>query len=197
MLALFGPDNLSKPWNYHNTFMEYLKQNNIKSFLINVKGAGFGCLSRCAAIACHHWADFSHFLDTHDNITNKLACLVRHALDNEWIKKVIAVVATLGIHIISPFHYISISNGMVHDDIREFLTDMNNDMRNRVVAADFFHLNGPVVGNITRAIFDSVLKEYHAEIVMSIRNLSQNYMNDCIILAQKILPKFAVSIVRQ
>ena len=32
---------------------------------------------------------------------------------------------------------------------------------------------------------------------MSIRNLSQKYMNDCIILAQKILPKFAESIVRQ
>ena len=86
---------------------------------------------------------------------------------------------------------------MVHDDIRKFLTDMNNDMRNRVVAADFFHLNGPVVGNITRAIFDSVLKEYNAEVVISIHNLSQNYMNDCIILAQKILPKFAESNVGQ
>ena len=61
----------------------------------------------------------------------------------------------------------------------------------------FFHLNGPVVGNITRAIFDSVLKEYNAEVVISIHNLSQNYMNDCIILAQKILPKFAESNVRQ
>ena len=27
MLALFGPDNLSKPWNYHNEFLEYLKRN--------------------------------------------------------------------------------------------------------------------------------------------------------------------------
>ena len=159
--------------------------------------ARFGCLSRCAAIACHHWADFSHFLDTHDNITNKLACLVRHSFDHKWIKLVIAVVATLVIHVISPFHYISISNGMVHDDIGEFLTDMNNDMPNRVVAADFFHLDGPVVGSITCAIFDSVLKEYHAEVVMSICNLSQNYTNDCITLAQKILPKFAESIVRQ
>ena len=26
MLALFGPDNLSKPWNYHNESLEYLKQ---------------------------------------------------------------------------------------------------------------------------------------------------------------------------
>ena len=62
----------------------------------NVKGARFGCLSRCAAIACHHWADFSHFLDTHDHITNKLACLVCHSLDHEWIKIVVAVVTTLG-----------------------------------------------------------------------------------------------------
>ena len=62
MLALFGPDNLSKPWNYHNEFLEYLKQNNRKSFLINVKDARFGCLSRCAAIACYHWADFHIFL---------------------------------------------------------------------------------------------------------------------------------------
>ena len=54
MLALFGPDNLSKPWNYHNEFLEYLNQNNRKSFLINVEDARFGCLSRCAAIACHH-----------------------------------------------------------------------------------------------------------------------------------------------
>ena len=105
--------------------------------------ARFGCLSRCAAIACHHWADFSHFLDTHDNITNKLACLVRHSFDNKWIKLVIAVVATLVIHVISPFHYISITNGMVHDDIREFPTDMNNDMRNRVVAAIFFPSEWP------------------------------------------------------
>ena len=68
MLALLGPDNLSKPWNYHNEFLQYLKQNNRKSFPINVKDARFGCLSRCAAIACHHWSNFSNFLDTHDYI---------------------------------------------------------------------------------------------------------------------------------
>ena len=197
MLALFGPDNLAMPWNYHNEFLQYLKRNNRKSHLINVKDARFGCLSRCAGIACHHWADFSHFLDTHDYITNKLACLVRHSLDNEWIKIVIAVVATLGIHVISPFHSISISNTMTHADMREFLTDMYNDMRIRIVTADLFQLNNPVVGNISPRLFDSVKKEYHAEVVVSIRNLSAQYLNDCITLAQKIIPKFSESIARQ
>ena len=86
MLSLFGPDNSQKFWNYYEAFKVFMKRNGRKVILFHMKDARFGLLSRCAAIVCYHFDDFCEFLSTHEYVTNNLACLVRDALDMEYIK---------------------------------------------------------------------------------------------------------------
>ena len=77
ILALFGPDLIQKPWNYHKDFITDMSKTEEVVHLFHMKDARFGCLSRCASIVLHHWEHFRSYLERHDYITNKLACLVR------------------------------------------------------------------------------------------------------------------------
>ena len=110
MLNLFGPDNIQKSWNYYSDFMTHLKRSNRTAHLFHLKDARYGSLSKSCAVVCYHWHDFIDFLDSHDYVTNRLACLVRDAMNLEYIKVIISVIAVLGIQVISPFHARTVCN---------------------------------------------------------------------------------------
>lgn len=82
-----------------------MKMNNKVSHLFHLKDGRFGLLSLCCAICCFHWEDFRNFLDSHNYVTNKLACLVRDGMDNEYVKVVSCVIAAFGIHLVILYHF--------------------------------------------------------------------------------------------
>ena len=86
---------------------------------------------------CHHWEDFSNFLETHGYITNKLACLVRDSLSLDYVKIVIAVVAVFGIQIISPYHAMTISTSATHSKLKVTFESVYGEMT-KMNAKDFF-----------------------------------------------------------
>ena len=76
-----------------------MKKQEKSVHLFLLKDAHFEALSKSSAIVCHHWDDFCSFLESHKDVTNKLACLVHDALSLDYIKIVIAVVAAIGVHL--------------------------------------------------------------------------------------------------
>ena len=103
VLNLFGPDMIQKPWNSNSDFELFMKRKGKPVYLFHLKDERFACLPRCAAIVIYHWNGFLNFLDQHDYITNKLACLVRDAMEMEYILVVLTAVAAFGIHLVSPY----------------------------------------------------------------------------------------------
>ena len=59
-------------------------------------------------------------MDSHDYITNKLACLVRDALGLEYIKVVAGIVAVTGTQLIAPYNAMTISSRALHTSFKQF-----------------------------------------------------------------------------
>ena len=120
---------------------------------ISLKDAHFGYLSRCCAIVIYHWDDFQQFLDSHDYVTNRLACLMRDAMNLEYVKIVIAVVASIGINLVSPYHAKTIASETCHSSLKEFLTELNTSLSYGVVDADFFNFEYPAFNCVSTNLF--------------------------------------------
>ena len=108
-----------------------MKEKNKPVHLFSLKDAHFGKLSKCSAIMCYHWNDFSSFLESYSDITNKLACLVRDALNLDYVKVVIVVMAAIGVHLVSPYHAMTISQNATHKRLKVFYETLYNILINQ------------------------------------------------------------------
>ena len=196
-LSLFGPENVQKPWNYYKDFCIFLKQQEKPVHLFQLKDARFGALSKSSAIMCHHWEDFSNFLETHGYITNKLACLVRDSLSLDYVKIVIAVVAVFGIQIISPYHAMTISTSATHSKLKVTFESLYGEMTKMNAKDNFFNLEEPAFSPVNASIFKSVKKDYGIDVILSITEIVNSNITDCISLANKILPQLANTLAMQ
>ena len=197
LLNLFGPDMIQKPWNYNKDFNAFMDRRGKKVYLLHLKDARFGYLSKCCGIVCHHWDDFVDFLISNENITNKLACLCRDALKLDYIKVICAVVASMGLHLIEPFHAKTISSRENHTSLKEFFTTLHHSLNNHRVTDEFFQFNVPQLHPVSPRLFEQVQSSYGAEVVASVKLASSEYMLDCIELAQAVLPPLADVLARQ
>ena len=108
---------------------------------------------------CYHWNDFCSFLEKHSYITNKLACLVRDALNLDYVKVVVAVVAAIGVHLISPYHAMTIHKDATHSSLQVSLKTLYNDLIDHEVNEDFFKFDAPEFESVSQQLFDNVKKE--------------------------------------
>ena len=74
-----------------------------------------------------HWSDFDEFLDTHNYITNKLACLVHDGMEHEYVKVIACVCAAFGIHLVIPFHYKTKGNSY-HSTLQLYFAQLYNNL---------------------------------------------------------------------
>ena len=188
-LSLFGPDKSSKSWNYYKDFVTFMKKENKPVHLFPLKDARFGQLSKACAIMCYHWNDFTSFLETYSEITNKLACLVRDALHLDYVKVVIAVVATIGVHLVSPYHAITISKKATHTSMKVFLKTLYSDLANHCVGEDFFNFLEPEFDSVSSELLKKVIKEYKIEVLNSVKDIAGLHLDECIALANKMIPQ--------
>ena len=158
-LNMFGPDWIQKPWNYFLDFKAHMiKQGNKNVHLFSLKDARFGCLSKSAAVALYHWTDFQLFLSTHDTITNKLACLTRDAMEFDYIKSVLAVVAAFGIQLIEPFFIITKSKKATHSGLQSTFTDMYAGLKHDEIDENFFTFKSSALRGVSDKLVQEVVK---------------------------------------
>ena len=164
---------------------------------IELKDIGY--LAKCCGLVCHHWNDFDSFLEGHEYITNKLACLVRSALNLDYIKVIIASVASIGLHLIEPFYVKTISVDATHSFLKEFFTNLYNSLcRPDLVDRSWFEFNVPKLEGVSQRVFDCVKQDsYGQDVVNSVSQLALLYENDCINLVKLFLPDLAVTLARQ
>ena len=197
VLNLFGPSFIQKPWNYHKDFVTFLKKKNKDVHLFEFKDSRFASLSESAAVVCHHWDDFIEFLDQHDYITNKLACLVRDAMKFEYILVVLAVIATFGVQLISPYFFKTISKAN-HSQLKSYFTDVYNSLMNRFIDESFFTFDGACIDGVSDRALETVIKEeYGSQVIESVKARAIEHIDECITLANILKGEMAAVLENQ
>ena len=146
---------------------------------------------------CYHWNDFNDFLDTHDYVTNKLACLVRDVINLEYIRVIIAVVAAIGTHLINPYHTKTINTDSTHSSLKEFFSELYSDLQTKKIDNQFFEFLSPVFGSISSRLFSAVKKKYCEDVVSAVKQTATIYIEDCTTLTNTLLPDLAETLSRQ
>ena len=195
-LKLVAPEYRHKPWNYYKMFVNYLQQKEVPVTLFDYKDQRFGCLSRAAAVLLHLFPHLYDFLKSHPNINNKLACLVREVLELPYLRVVFSVFGVIGVRIIEPFYAKTIDKRSTHSTLKEFYSVLYRDMR-KAAKEDFFRLETPVLESESQELFLGVLASYGDPVIAAVREAAQDYLEDCVILANVILPDLAVVLARQ
>ena len=197
VLSLFGPDLIQKPWNYHEDFETHMKKQQKKTHLFHMKDGRFGLLSQCSAVICYHWEDFQNFLDGHDYITNKLACLVHDAMQFEYIPVILATIAAFGPHLIHPY-FAKTKGRSTHSQLGEYFATLHNSLMTTEIDASFFEMLQPTFEGVSKQMFDSVKKnEYAGDILDAVSDTAMEHIEDCIMLANIVRKKMGDVLAQQ
>ena len=98
-----------------------------------------------SVVLCH-WDHFKRFLDTHDYITNKLACLVRDTMELEYIPTVLSVITAFGIQLIEPYFIIMKKSDATHSQLQSSFTDMHAGLKFDDIGESFLGFTRAVSG---------------------------------------------------
>ena len=190
MLNLFGPDMVQKPWNYYGDFVTTMKKENRKVHLFQIKDGRFGLLSLSCAVCIFHWEDFEKFSDSHNYITNKLACLVRDGMQHEYVKVVACVCAAFGVHLVIPYHY-KTKGKSNHTQLQAFFADLYNNLESGVIEVEFFEFTTPAFSAVSVRLFNGVKNECGIDVLEAVTYSAQLHIEECILLANIMLPRLA------
>ena len=190
ILNLFGPDLVQKPWNYHSDFQTMLKKMGKVIHLFHMKDARFGLLSLSCAICIFHWSDFNKFLDNHEYITNKLACLVRDGMQHEYVMVIACVCAAYGIHLIIPFHY-KTKGKSDHSTLRKYFKDLYDNLMSTLISKEFFEFSKPMFTAVSERMFDGVKSECGLDVLKAVTECAKKHAEECILLANMMAPELA------
>ena len=135
-----------------------------------------------------HRDGFNVFLSTHEYITNKLACLVRNAFCLEYIRVFVAVIAVVGVQLIAPSHVMTIANKSTHSNLKLFFENLYEELCNHQVGKTLFSLTSPAFKSVSDKLFTEVQKNYVLDVVKAVKEMAESHMNDCITLAEIMLP---------
>ena len=114
-----------------------LKNIRSPTYLFHMKDSRFGLLSLSCAICIFHWETFEKFLDSHNYINNKLACLVRDGMQHEYVNIVACVCAAFGVYLVIPFHF-KIKGKSNHSVLRDFFTELYENLKSGAINEVFF-----------------------------------------------------------
>ena len=198
MLRLVAPEYQHKPWNYYKEFVLHLDHNAVDKVLFAYKDHRFGCLSRAAAVLVYLLPWMEDFLECHQSITNRLACIVRGFLEVEYLKPAFCVFAAFGVQLVEPFYSTTISKGETHSDLQIFYQTLH-DQLGRNITPEFFTLQSPLFDCVSPDLFEGVKKSYNIKfnVVSSVATMSSKYLDDCLKLANLILPELKTVLGRQ
>ena len=196
MLRLVAPEFNHKAWNYHESFVDFLRKNEIENVLFSYKDQRFGCLSRASAILLYLYDWLKLYLSENPHITNRLACLVRDVFELPYLKVVLVVFASLGIQLIEPFFCRTIQSGATHSSLKIFYKDLYTSMATPITS-DFFQFKKPRFSGISEELFEGVKESYSKSCVEAIEVTSQEYEEHATLLANFIIPELRIVLARQ
>ena len=196
MLKLVAPEYSNKQWNYNKAFLDFLEKHDVASVLFAYKDHRFGCLSRAAGVLLYNYESLEEYLSENPQISNRLACLVRDVLDLPYLKVIFTVFAALGIHLIEPFYCKTIETGTTHSKLKSFYKQLYADME-EPVSESFFSFDEPQFSAVEANLFEGVKESYNESVVEAVITASQENGDQCVKLANFIIPELRTVLARQ
>ena len=83
-------------------------KSGVKYEMFLYKDERFGCFPKASAVALYHLDTLSDSLSANSNIDNRLACIIRDIVKQDYLPLALAVVASFVIQLIEPDPYIQL-----------------------------------------------------------------------------------------
>ena len=163
--------------------------------LFSYKDQRFGCLSRAAAVLLYNLEWLNLFLKENPSINNRLACLVRDLLEIPYIKAVLVVFASFGVHLIEPFYCRTIQKGATHSKLSTFYKAIYSSM-DCSLASEFFCFSSPQFEGVGQDLFNGVKRSYGEEVLDAVSNIAKKCDEEVITLANLCLPELRTVLAR-
>ena len=196
MLKLVAPEYSHKQWNKFKEFTEFLRLNDVDMVLFSYKDQRFGCLSRAAAVLLYNMEWLNLFLNENPSINNRLACLVRNLMEIPYIRAVLVVFASFGVHLIEPFYCRTIQKGATHSKLGTFYKAIYSSM-DCSLSSQFFAFSSPQFDGVGQDLFRGVKDSYGEEVLEAVKNIAKNCEKEVISLANLCLPELRTVLARQ
>ena len=194
-LALVDAEHSAKTWNKHNDFVVHLKTQNINPHFFQYRDDRFDGLAHGCALVLHLWESYFSWLRERSDINNRLACYVRSMEKVSYLQISLAVFAAFGIQLIEPFNATMFSNKTTHTYLLTFYSSLMEKL-NEKITEDFFSFDENVYG-FSEHYFKGCKDKYHLDLVNRVNEVSTENINDCINLANFILPSIKKTIISQ
>ena len=82
----------------------------------------------------------------------------------------------------------TISNKSTHSSLKLFFENLYEELCNHQVNETFFSLTSPDFKSVSDKLFQEVQKNYGIDVVKAVKEMAESQINDCITLAQIMLP---------
>ena len=114
--------------------------------------------------------------------------MVRDALCLEYIRVVVPLITVIGVQLVARYYAMTISNKSTHSSLKLFFENLYEELCNHQVDETFFSLTSPAFKSVSDKLFQEVQKNYEIDIVKAVKKMAESHINDCITLAQIMLP---------
>ena len=121
---------------------------------------------------------------------------MRDFLKVEYIDIVFAVFAKFGIQLIEPFFVNTIEVGATHSSLKVFYQGLHQRMADPVTE-EFFQLSTPWFEVVRPTLLKGLMESYNKDVVKAVQNLAEKHMEQCIELANLMMPELRVVLARQ
>ena len=193
---LVGLQMKHKPWNVSEPFKKFCLEQGKKYEMFLYKDERFGCFPKACAVCLYSRDLIQDFLLSHPDISNRLACLVRDIYSQEYVKRVLAVAAAYGVHLIEPFHATTISKSSNHNTLKVFFKGLHDKMSDPI-KAEFLHLDTPWYPGISSELFEKVKKGYGTHVVESVTDVLLSYPDEALKVANFLQGGLQTTLARQ
>ena len=106
----------------------------------------------------------------------------------EYIGVVVAVIAVICVQLIAPYDAMTISNKSTHSSLKLFFENLYEELCKHQFDETFFSFTSPVFKSVSDKLFTEVQKKYGLDVVKAVKEMAESHMNECIALAQIMLP---------
>ena len=172
-----------------------MKDNSAELVLFAYKDQRFGCLSKAAAVILYIKSYLGQWLEKNPNITNRLACLVRF-LESRVYRYCICRVCNLWNTVDITFFVNTIEVGATHSSRAVFYQGLHQRMVDPVTE-EFFQLSAPWFEVVRPTLLKGVMESYNKDVVKAVQNLAEKHMEQCIELANLMMPELRMVLARQ
>ena len=195
LLALIDAEHSAKTWNYHNDFVIWLKQHDIEPHFFRYRDDRFDGLAHGCALVLYLWDHYFLWLNERTDINNRLACFARSMENIPYFKIALTVFGAYGIHLIEPFNATMFSKQTTHTFLIEFYANLMKKFELNL-DENFFVFNENAF-DFPQQLFHGCKLKYHEDVVGSVFKEAKAHMDDCIKLANFVLPMIKNTVISQ